>query len=34
MTLYEYKMLPEDEQYDTVFSKGKFLDVVIGLKLF
>ena len=27
MTLYEYKMLPEDEQYDTVFSKGKFLDI-------
>ncbi|WP_299159370.1 hypothetical protein [uncultured Eudoraea sp.] len=29
MTLYEYKMLSEDEQYDTVFSKGKFLDIVI-----
>jgi hypothetical protein len=27
MTLYEYKMLSEDEQYDTVFSKGKFLDI-------
>jgi hypothetical protein len=34
MTLYEYKMLSENEQYDTVFAKGKFLDVVIGLKLF
>jgi hypothetical protein len=22
-------MLSEDEQYDTVFSKGKFLDIVI-----
>ena len=22
MTLYEYKMLSEDEQYDTVFAKG------------
>lgn len=29
MTLYEYKMLTEDEQYDTVFAKGKFLDIVI-----
>ena len=29
MTLYEYKMLSEDEQYDTVFSKGKFLDIVL-----
>ena len=29
MTLYEYKMLSEDEQYDTVFAKGKFLDIVI-----
>lgn len=29
MTLYEYKMLLEDEQYDTVFSKGKFLDIVL-----
>ena len=29
MTLYEYKMLSEDEQYDTVFSKGKFLVIVI-----
>ena len=27
MTLYEYKILSEDEQYDTVFSKGKFLDI-------
>ena len=29
MTLYEYKMLSEDDQWDTVFSKGKFLDIVI-----
>jgi hypothetical protein len=29
MTLYEYKALTEDEQYDTVFSKGKFLDIHI-----
>lgn len=29
MTLYEYKMLSEDEQYDAVFSKGKFLDIHI-----
>jgi len=29
MTLYEYKMLTEDEQWDTVFSKDKFLDIVI-----
>ena len=29
MTLYQYKMLSEDEQYDTVFAKGKFLDIVI-----
>ncbi len=29
MTLYQYKMLSEDEQWDTVFSKGKFLDMVI-----
>ena len=29
MTLYEYKILSEDEQYDTVFAKGKFLDIVI-----
>ena len=29
MTLYEYKMLSEDEQYETVFAKGKFLDIVI-----
>jgi len=30
MTLYEYKMLSEDEQYDTVFSKGKFHDIHIN----
>ena len=29
MTLYEYKMLSEDEHYDIVFSKGKFVDIVI-----
>ena len=29
MTLYEYKTLSEDQQYDTVFAKGKFLDIVI-----
>ncbi|WP_299159395.1 hypothetical protein [uncultured Eudoraea sp.] len=29
MTLYEYKILTEDEQYDTVFAKGRFLDIVI-----
>ena len=29
MTLYEYKMLSKDDQWDTVFSKGKFLDLVI-----
>ena len=29
MTLYEYKALSEDDQYDTVFSKGKFLDIVL-----
>ena len=29
MTLYEYKILSEDEQYNTVFAKGKFLDIVI-----
>ena len=29
MTLYQYKMLSEDEQWDTVFSIGKFLDIVI-----
>ncbi len=29
MTLYEYKTLSEDDQWDTVFSKGKFLDIVI-----
>ena len=34
LTLYEYKMLSEDKQYDTVFAKGKFLDIVIGLNLF
>lgn len=28
MTLYEYKMLSEDDQWDTVFSIGKFLDIV------
>jgi len=34
MTLYEYKALSADQQYDIVFSKGRFLDMVIGLKLF
>ena len=29
MTLYKYKMLSEDDQYDTVFSNGKFLDINI-----
>ena len=29
MTLYEYRMLSEDDQWDNVFSKGKFLDIVI-----
>ena len=29
MTLYQYKMLSENEQYDTVFAKGKFLDISI-----
>jgi len=29
MTLYEYKMLSEDELYDTVFAKGKVVDNVI-----
>ncbi len=29
MTLYEYKMLSEDDQWDTVFSKGRYLDMVI-----
>ncbi len=29
MTLYQYKMLSEDDQYDTVFSKGRYLDMVI-----
>jgi len=30
MKLYEYKMLSEDEQYDTVFAKGRFLDIHIN----
>ncbi len=29
MTLCEYKMLSDDDQYDTVLAKGKFLDIVI-----
>ncbi len=29
MTLYQYKMLSEDDQWDTVFSKGRYLDMVI-----
>lgn len=29
MTLYQYKMFSEDEQFDTVFAKGKFLDIHI-----
>ena len=29
MTLYEYKMLSEDDQWDAVFSIGKFLDIFI-----
>jgi len=29
MTLYEYKMLSADEQYDIIFSKGKFLDIYV-----
>jgi len=29
MTLYEYKTLSKDDQYDTVFAKGKFLDIVL-----
>jgi hypothetical protein len=29
MTLYEYLMLSDDEQYDVVFAKGKFLDIHI-----
>ena len=29
MTLYEYKILSEDDQWDTVFSIGKFLDIFI-----
>jgi hypothetical protein len=28
MTLYEYKLLSEHDQYDTVFTKGQFLDTV------
>ncbi|WP_019670522.1 hypothetical protein [Eudoraea adriatica] len=30
MILYGSKMLSEDDQYDTVFSKGKFLDIHIN----
>jgi hypothetical protein len=33
MILYEYKMLSEDEQYCPAFSKDRFLEIVIGLKL-
>lgn len=29
MTLYEYRMLSEDDQWDAVFSIGKFLDIFI-----
>jgi len=29
MTLYEYKILSKDDQYNTVFSKGKFLEIAI-----
>ena len=29
MTLYQYKMLSEDDQWDTTFTIGKFLDIVI-----
>lgn len=29
MALYEYKMFSEYEQFDTVFAKGKFLDIHI-----
>ena len=29
MTFYEYKMLSEDDQWDAVFSIGKFLDIFI-----
>jgi hypothetical protein len=29
MTFYEYKILSEDDQYNTVFKIGKFLDIVI-----
>ena len=28
MTLYEYMMLSEHDQYDTVFTKGQFVDTV------
>ncbi len=28
MTLYQFKMLSEDDQYDTVFTKGKFAEAV------
>jgi len=34
MILYEYKMLSEDEQYDTVFSKGKFQVIGFGADSF
>ncbi|WP_019670516.1 hypothetical protein [Eudoraea adriatica] len=30
ITLYEYKILSEDEQYVTEFAKGKFLDIHIN----
>jgi len=29
MILYEYKTLSEDDQWDNVFAKSKFLDIVI-----
>ena len=29
MTLYEYKILSEDDQWDAVFYIGKFLDIFI-----
>ena len=29
MSIHQYKMLSKDDQWDTVFSKGKFLDIVI-----
>ena len=32
MTLYQYKMLSEDEQYEVVFAKGKFLDIYLDGK--